>query len=84
MFGVSAMKSCGRSMPAASITSAVKVLTATGTSSDNSSRRRAVTVIVSATPPTVSSTSTVMTPEPPTMRASRFTGANPVNENVTV
>jgi len=26
----------------------------------------------------------VVTPEPPTVRFSRFTGANPVNENVTV
>jgi hypothetical protein len=83
MFGVSAMKSCGRSMPAASMTSAVKVLTATGTSSDNSSRRRAVTVIVSA-PATVSATSTVITPEPLTTRSSRSNATKPVNENLTV
>jgi hypothetical protein len=77
------MKSCGRSMPAASMTSAVKVLTATGTSSNNSSRRRAVTVTVSAEA-TVSATSTVMTSEPLTMTFSRFSGTNPVNVNVRV
>ena len=44
MFGVSATKSCGRSMPAASISAAVKALIATGTSSDDSSRLRAVTM----------------------------------------
>jgi hypothetical protein len=83
MFGVSATKSCGRSMPADLISAAVKALIATGTSRDDSSRRRGVTVI-SATPPTVSTTSAVVTPEPLTVRSSRFSGANPVNENVTV
>ena len=84
MFGVSATKSCGRSIPAVLISAAVKALIAPGTSSDDSSRRRGVTVTVSAMPPTVSSTSTGVTPEPLAMRSSRFTGANPVNENVTV
>jgi hypothetical protein len=84
MFGVSATKSCGRSMPAVLISAAVKALIAPGTSSDDSSRRRGVTVIVSARPPTVSATSTVMTPAPLTARSSRFSGANPINENVTV
>jgi hypothetical protein len=42
-----------------------------------------VTVIVSAAA-TVSATSTVMTPAPLTMTSFRFTGTNPVNENVTV
>jgi hypothetical protein len=42
-----------------------------------------VTVIVSAAP-TVSAASTVTTPEPLTARFSRLTGANPLNENVTV
>ncbi len=48
MFGVSAMKSCGRRMPADSISCAVKALTATGTSSSASSRLRAVTTISSS------------------------------------
>ena len=43
-----------------------------------------VTVIVSARPPTVSTTSTVTTPEPLTLISCRVNGANPVNENVTV
>ncbi len=46
MFGVSAMKSCGRRMPADSISSALKAVTATGTSSSASSRLRAVTTIL--------------------------------------
>ncbi len=44
MFGVRSMKSCGRSIPAASISAAVNTFTATGTSSDASSRLRAVTM----------------------------------------
>ncbi len=83
MFGVSATKSCGRSMPAALISAAVKALIAPGTSSNGSSRRRGVTVIVSAAA-TVSDTSTGMTPEPLTMMSSRFIGTNPVNVNVRV
>ena len=84
MFGVSATKSCGRSMPAA-------LMIGRGKGID---RARYVERRFVATPgrdrdrfrqpPTVSSTSTVMTPEPLTMRSSRFTGTNPVNENVTV
>lgn len=44
MFGVSAMKSCGRTMPADSISAALNALTATGTSWRDSSRLRAVMI----------------------------------------
>ncbi len=47
MFGVSAMKSCGREMPADSISAALNAVIATGTSSKDSSRLRAVTTISS-------------------------------------
>jgi len=43
MFGVSWMKSCGRWMPADSISAALNAFTATGTSCSDSSRLRAVT-----------------------------------------
>ena len=48
MFGVSAMKSCGRRIPAERISSSLKALIATGTSSSRSSRLRAVTRISSS------------------------------------
>ena len=43
MFGVSAMKSWGRRMPADSISCSLNALIATGTSNSDSSRLRAVT-----------------------------------------
>jgi hypothetical protein len=48
MFGVSAMKSCGRVMPADSISAALNALTARGASSCDSSRLRAVTTTSSS------------------------------------
>ncbi len=50
MFGVSAMKSCGFSMPAAAISAAVNALICAGASTDASARMRAVTMISSRPP----------------------------------